>query len=158
LATGYYADRFVRPIGPVGRAGQSLDQVWERRATAYMAISIPDFPNFFMLNGPTGPVGNFSLIDIAEAQWGYIDQLLDLIRNGTVSEISASHAAMDDYEQRRIAAARSTVFASGCSSWYLDAEGVPQCWPWSFDRFFEDMSKPDLGAFDLRNSRVGHQS
>ena len=158
LATGYYADRFVRPIGPVGRAGQSLDQVWERRATAYMAISIPDFPNFFMLNGPTGPVGNFSLIDIAEAQWGYIDQLLDLIRNGTASEISASHAAMEDYEQRRIAAARSTVFASGCSSWYLDAEGVPQCWPWSFDRFFEEMSKPDLGAFDLRDSSVEHRS
>ena len=38
------------------------------------AISLPSFPNLFMLNGPTGPVGNFSLIDIAEAQWGYIDR------------------------------------------------------------------------------------
>lgn len=153
LATGFHADRFVRPLQPVGRAGQDLDQLWERRATAYMAISLPDFPNFFMLNGPTGPVGNFSLIDIAEAQWSYIDQLLDLIRNGTASEVSASHAAMDDYEERRIAAARSTVFASGCSSWYLDAEGVPQCWPWSYDSFFEQMRAPDLAAFDLRNSR-----
>ena len=111
-----------------------------------------------MLNGPTGPVGNFSLIDIAEAQWGYIDQLLDLIRNGTASEVSASQSAMDEYEQRRITAARSTVFASGCLSWYLDAEGVPQCWPWSFDSFFEAMRSPDLGAFDLRNSSAGHGS
>jgi cation diffusion facilitator CzcD-associated flavoprotein CzcO len=155
LATGFHADRFVRPLNPVGRNGRTLDTAWAERATALLAISVPDFPNFFMLNGPTGPVGNFSLIDIAEAQWGYIDQLLDLIRSGTAREICASKAAMDDYEQRRIAAARTTVFASGCSSWYLDAEGVPQCWPWSYDQFFEEMSQPDLGAFDLRKTHEG---
>ena len=153
LATGFHADRFVRPLQPVGRGGLQLSEAWARRSTAYLAISVPDFPNFFMLNGPTGPVGNFSLIDIAEAQWGYIDQLLDLMRKGSASEISASHAAMEDYELRRIAAARSTVFASGCSSWYLDAEGVPQCWPGSFDRFYEEMAKPDFAAFEVRDTR-----
>ena len=70
----------------LGRDGAVLDDVWADGPFAYMAISVPDFPNFFMLNGPTGPVGNFSLIDIAEAQWGYIDQLLDLLRNGSASE------------------------------------------------------------------------
>ena len=27
---------------------------------------MPDFPNLFLLKGPSGPVGNFSLIDSAE--------------------------------------------------------------------------------------------
>ena len=150
LATGFHADRFVRPINIVGRGGVELNTFWERRPTAFLAMTAPDFPNLFFLNGPTGPVGNFSLIDIAEAQWIYIDQLLDLLREGQASEISPTHEAMRDYETRRIAAAKTTIFASGCSSWYLDAEGVPQSWPWTYDKFFEDMRAPDLSAFDLR--------
>ena len=42
-----------------------------------MAIAVPDFPNFFMLNGPNGPVGNFSLIEVAELQMGYVLQLIE---------------------------------------------------------------------------------
>ena len=148
LATGFHADRFVRPAEIIGRDGVSLNTVWDRRPTAFKAISIPEFPNFFMLNGPTGPVGNFSLIEIAEAQWGYVDQLLDTIRQGHA--VSVSLEAMADYEVRRIAAAKTTIFASGCSSWYLDAEGVPQSWPWSYDQFFEEMRGPDMAAYDVR--------
>ena len=150
LATGFHADRFVRPIDIVGRNGRSIEEAWARRPTAYLAITIPDFPNFFLLNGPTGPVGNFSLIEIAEAQWAYIEQLLALLRHGEADAIAPTHEAMADYEKRRIEAAKTTVFASGCSSWYLDDEGVPQCWPWSYDRFFEEMSEPDLEAFEIK--------
>ena len=150
MATGFHADRFIRPTRVVGRGGVELDEAWQRRPTAYLAMTVPDFPNFFMLNGPTGPVGNFSLIDIAEAQWEYIDQLLELLRSASATQISPTHDAMADYERRRIAAAKTTVFATGCSSWYLDDEGIPQSWPWSFDSFFERMKQPDLSAFDIR--------
>ncbi|OAN66663.1 flavin-containing monooxygenase [Sphingomonas sp. TDK1] len=149
-ATGFHADRFVRPINIVGRDGIALNDVWARRPSAFLAISVPDMPNLFMLNGPTGPVGNFSLIEIAEAQWGYIAQLIQRIESGEADEISPTHAAMASYEERRIAAAKTTIFASGCSSWYLDAEGVPQSWPWSYDRFFEEMRAPELSAYDVR--------
>lgn len=150
LATGFRADRFVRPIRLIGRDGTDLDAVWQRRPSAYLAVSIPDFPNLFLLNGPTGPVGNFSLIDIAERQWSYIDQLLDLLRSGTASEISAAHDAMAAYDERRIAAAKRTIFGSGCTSWYLDAEGVPSSWPWSYDAFAEAMARPALTDFEIR--------
>jgi cation diffusion facilitator CzcD-associated flavoprotein CzcO len=148
LATGFHADRFMRPIDIRGRGGVRLHEVWAERPHAYLAISIPDFPNLFMLNGPGGPVGNFSLIDIAERQWGYIAELIALIDRGQCREISPSHAALADYEQRRIAAAKSTIFGSGCSSWYLDATGVPNTWPWTYDAFAEHMAKPDLDHFE----------
>ena len=150
MATGFHADRFIQPTRVAGRDGVELDEAWRRRPTAYEAMTIPDFPNFFMLNGPTGPVGNFSLIDIAEAQWGYIDQLVNLLRTGQASQVSPTHDAMTNYERRRIAAAKTTVFATGCSSWYLDDEGIPQSWPWTFDSFFERMREPDLDAYDIR--------
>jgi cation diffusion facilitator CzcD-associated flavoprotein CzcO len=147
LATGFRADQFMRPMNVVGRGGVKLNDTWARRPCAYLAVSIPDFPNLFLVNGPTGPVGNFSLIDIAERQVGYIGQLVDELHSGRCREISVTQAAMDAYEVRRIAAARGTIFGSGCKSWYLDAEGVPASWPWSYDAFAKAMSAPDLSAY-----------
>jgi len=144
LATGFQADRFIRPAQVIGQGGRTLDAFWQKRPTAYFAVTLPGFPNFFMLNGPTGPVGNFSLIDIAERQWGYIDQLLDVLRRGEARALAPTDEAHADYEERRIAAAKKTIFGSGCQSWYLDAEGIPASWPWSYDAFADAMKRPDL--------------
>lgn len=144
LATGFRADRFIRPASVVGRNGKSLDDAWSLRPTAFNALTLPDFPNFFMLNGPTGPVGNFSLIDIAEAQWKYVDQLIDRLRAGNARAVEPTHEAMADYEEKRIAAAKKTIFGSGCTSWYLDDTGVPASWPWSYQAFVDAMAKPDF--------------
>jgi hypothetical protein len=103
----------------------------------------------FMLNGPNGPVGNFSLIEIAEQQWLYIAQLFDLLRNNKYREISAKHDALAAFDRDRIAAAKTTIFGSGCDSWYLDAEGVPATWPWTRARFAQEMLAPKFEAFEL---------
>jgi cation diffusion facilitator CzcD-associated flavoprotein CzcO len=153
LATGFRVDQFVRPMLVEGQNGQMLDALWEEHPRAYYAVTVPGFPNFFLLNGPTGPVGNFTLIDIAEAQWDYVEQLTDLIRQGKCDFVAPSMAALEDYETRRTEAAKRTVFASGCSSWYLGKDGVPQVWPWSYDYFREVMAKPDLGDYELTQGR-----
>ena len=149
LATGFKVDQFIRPCIVEGVDGQSLDALWKQHPRAYYAVTVPGFPNFFMLNGPTGPVGNFTLIDIAEAQWDYADQLIDLIRQGECAAVAPTMAALEDYEARRTEAAKRTVFASGCNSWYLDKDGVPQVWPWSYDHFREVMARPNLGDYEL---------
>ena len=133
----------------IGAGGRSLDDAWKVRPTAYYAVTLPDFPNLFLLNGPTGPVGNFSLIDIAERQWGYIEQLLAPLREGTAKAVAPKHAALDAYEEKRIAAAKKTIFGSGCKSWYLDDTGVPASWPWSYDAFVDAMANPVSADYEL---------
>ncbi len=150
LATGFRADAFMRPMDIRGRDGVSLDEVWSKRPSAYLSVCIPDFPNLFMLNGPNGPVGNFSLIEVAELQFGYVMQLVERLRSGECHEITARHEAMDEFEEARIEAAKHTVWSTGCQSWYLDDRGIPAAWPWRFERFREVMREPDLSAFDLR--------
>ena len=137
-----------------GRGGASLDDMWAKHATAYNAISLPDFPNFFFLNGPTGPVGNFSLIDVAERQWGYIEQLLDKVTSGECAEICVTPDAMARYDDARTEAAKGTIFASGCSSWYLGKDGVPMTWPWSYGHFADVMAKPDFDDFEMVKAEV----
>jgi len=149
LATGFKVDAFMRPMEVVGRHGTTLEQAWDPRPVAYLSISIPDFPNFFMLNGPNGPVGNFSLIEVAELQLPYILQLVDLLASGRCRQVSATPRALEDFERRREEAARHTVWVTGCRSWYLDVRGLPAVWPWSFGHFRRMMEAPDLAAYEL---------
>ena len=132
----------------IGRDGVALEEVWKDRPVAYMAISVPEFPNFLMLNGPNGPVGNISLIDVAEQQFTYIMQRVEEVRSGCCTEISASQAAMDHFDADRTEAAKKTIWHSGCNSWYLDAPGVPAVWPWTVERLKEDMAKPQLDDYE----------
>ena len=150
LATGFDTHAFMRPMTVIGRDGETLAQVWAARPNAYMSISIPGFPNFFMLNGPNGPVGNFSLIEVAELQFDYIMQLVEPLRSGGYHEVSATRDAMEEHEAARVKAAENTVWVTGCRSWYLDDRGIPATWPWSFDRFRAEMQAPNEAAFEYR--------
>ncbi len=150
LATGFRVDRFMRPMNVIGRNGTPLEDVWKEGPYAYMAISIPEFPNLFMLNGPNGPVGNFSLIDVAELQFSYIMQLVEQVRSGSCSEISASQVAMERFDAERKEATKKTIWRSGCNSWYLDAEGVPAVWPWTVDRLRVELAKPRRDDYELK--------
>ncbi len=148
LATGFHPDTFMRPMAFTGRDGVTLESLWSDHPKAYLAITLPDFPNFFMLNGPNGPVGNFSLIDIAEHQWHYISQLLEKIDGDDCDEVSPSHDALTHYEEERIAAAKQTVwYRGGCDSWYLGKDGIPASWPWNYSRFVQEMKAPDWQKF-----------
>jgi cation diffusion facilitator CzcD-associated flavoprotein CzcO len=149
LATGFRVDRFLRPIEVTGRNGLTLEQAWAQRPSAYLAIAIPGFPNLFMLNGPNGPVGNFSLIEVAELQFAYLMQLVEHIRTGRCREVSVRPEAAARFEEVRTEATKKTVWRSGCRSWYLDDRGVPASWPWSFHRFREEMAAPKLADFEL---------
>ena len=148
LATGFRVDRFVRPTRVLGMNGLDLNDVWSSHPTAYLSESVPGFPNFFMLNGPNGPVGNFSLIDVAEIQMNYVMQLIEEIRRRPSGGFAATREATDEFERARREAARTTIWMSGCKSWYLDADGVPATWPWTFDHFRKTLSSPDLQHFE----------
>ena len=126
-----------------------MEEAWADGPVAYLSFSMPDFPNLFMLNGPNGPVGNFSLIQVAELQMNYIMQLVARLQSGESTEIHATELAMREHEESRIEAAQSTVWVTGCNSWYLDERGVPAAWPWKFGRFREVMATPDLEAYSL---------
>jgi cation diffusion facilitator CzcD-associated flavoprotein CzcO len=148
LATGFRTDRFIRPTAVIGRDGLELSELWSKRPSAYYSVAIPQVPNFFLLNGPNSPVGNFSLIEVAELQMDYILQLVELLRTGGCRSLAPSESAAAHFEQVRSAATRNTVWTTGCRSWYLDDRGIPASWPWTMARFRSEMRAPDLSAFE----------
>ncbi len=149
LATGFKPDRFVRPTRVTGVDGVDLDDAWRTRPTAYLSVSVPGFPNLFLLNGPNGPVGNFSLIEVAEMQMAYVMQLVDVLAADRARAIAATAEATAALEAERREAAMRTIWVTGCRSWYLDDEGIPASWTFTFERFVDEMRAPKLEHYTL---------
>jgi len=149
LATGFHAHRFMQPMAVTGRNGLTLEQAWADAALAHRAVALPDFPNFFMLCGPNSPIGNFSVILISEIQLAYVTRLIERLRRGDCRALVPRAAATADFNAAVREAMKGTVWVSGCRSWYLDRHGNPAMWPWSFERFVDDMQAPDWSEYEL---------
>lgn len=148
-ATGFDAHRFIRGMQITGDNGQSIDDVWCEATTAHRSMTVPGFPNFFMMVGPNSPIGNFSLIMVAEQQIQHILKLIEPIRQGRCTSLQPSGDACATFNEKVRAAMGNTVWVSGCSSWYLDQNGNPILWPWTLERFVEDMHEPIFDEYVL---------
>jgi S-formylglutathione hydrolase FrmB len=40
-----------------------------------------------------------------------------------------------------------TVWVGGCQSWYLDADGDPAMWPYSWEQWVKELEEPVLDDF-----------
>jgi cation diffusion facilitator CzcD-associated flavoprotein CzcO len=149
LATGFDGHRFMRDIDIRGQGGVKLDDAWSQSLEAHRCLAVPGFPNFFMLIGPNSPIGNFSLILIAEMQVDYILKLIERIRAGACRALAPSAEATRRFNAEIRDAMKHTVWVSGCRSWYLDKNGTPITWPWSFERFKDDMREPRWAEYEL---------
>ncbi len=123
LATGFTATEFLAPMKIFGRGGVELTDMWHDGAVTHLGITVPRFPNLFLLVGPNTGLGHNSIIFMMEAQYHHVLGAVDrLMRRGAATiEVRADVARRSYAEvQQRM---RSTVWASGCHSWYLSADG-----------------------------------
>lgn len=149
LATGFDTHRFVRPMNVVGRDGRSLDDAWAHANEGYLGITIPGFPNWFMLGGPNSPIGNFSWLMTSENQLNYAMRLIDYLRSGNVTEIAPKPSAVRAFNDAVKAKMPDTIWATGCNSWYIDKNGNVASWPWTYEKFENDMREPILDDFEI---------
>jgi cation diffusion facilitator CzcD-associated flavoprotein CzcO len=63
MATGFKANVYLSQLEVRGRGGVELHDAWAGEPAAFLGISVPGFPNFFMLYGPNtnSPVTLFML-------------------------------------------------------------------------------------------------
>ena len=149
FATGFDSHAFLRPMELVGEEGYTLEEAWSRDPRAYQTVALPRFPNFFLLVGPHSPYGNQSVIMISETQVAYVMQWIRLWARGEVDRMAPRAEAMDRFNADVRAAMPATIWVTGCNSWYLDSEGVPELWPWRQSRHRELLRAPALEDFEI---------
>ena len=52
LATGFQPTNYLARIEIVGRDGRTLREYWDGEPRAFLGITVPNFPNFYILYGP----------------------------------------------------------------------------------------------------------
>jgi cation diffusion facilitator CzcD-associated flavoprotein CzcO len=129
--TGFKTVEAVAELNVAGRDGVKLQDVWRGGIEAYHGVTVAGFPNFFLLLGPNTGLGHNSVVFMIESQVKHVLSCLRLLarRGGATIEVrAAAQRRFNDGIQRRL---RGAVWSEGgCTSWYLDAEGVNRAlWP-----------------------------
>ena len=100
-ATGFHHARTLWPMRIVGRDGVVLDDVWGERPAAYLGMTVPSFPNLFMMYGPgTHLAHGASLIFNSECQMHYIGQCLDELAVGGHRSMEVLPERLEDWHRR----------------------------------------------------------
>ena len=150
LATGFDPTAFILPTRVTGENGVDLAATWNGAPRAHRAVAVPGFPNFWMIEGPTGPVGNLSLITISEHQVDYIIAMLERMKQDGLAAIAARQDACERYNAEMGEAIKDTVWMTGgCDSWYFDASGKPNLYPWFPARYLREMHNPVFEEYEL---------
>ncbi|MCB1258295.1 MAG: NAD(P)/FAD-dependent oxidoreductase [Microthrixaceae bacterium] len=130
FGTGFRTTEFLTPLKVAGRGGVELNDVWSDGARAMFGLSVPSFPNFFMLYGPNTNLGHNSILFMVEQQVGYILQLIDMMVLDGVVSVDATAEAMERFDTEIQDATRRTVWDEDCSSWYKNETGrITNNWP-----------------------------
>jgi cation diffusion facilitator CzcD-associated flavoprotein CzcO len=136
LGTGFHATEFLVPMQVTGRDGRDLHEQWGDAARAHLGMTVPGFPNLFLLYGPNTNLGHNSIIFMIESQLRYLVAAVDHLRARPLIslEVRADVAAGHDAQVQDELA--STVWNAGCSSWYRTAAGrVTNNWPGAAFRY-----------------------
>lgn len=149
--TGFHASDFLRTFKVYGAEGRELhSDVWKGDARAYLGMTLPDFPNFFILYGPnTNIVVNGSIIFFSECSVRYVVGCLEMLAKEKLHSISVRpevfarfNAEVDEGNSKMAWGAK------GVNSWYKNATGrVSQNWPFPLVDYWNATLKPNLADF-----------
>ena len=134
FATGFQAARMLGPIEIYGRAGKRLRDLWgEDDPRAYLGITVPDYPNLFIIYGPnTNLAHGGSAIFHSECQIHYaMAGIRELVESGARS-IECRREPFEAYQVKVDAALSKMVWSHpAMTNWYKNKRGrVVMNSPW----------------------------
>jgi cation diffusion facilitator CzcD-associated flavoprotein CzcO len=150
LATGFASHDFVAPMEITGRDGRTLAEEWGVVPRAYLGLSVPSFPNMFLLYGPNTNGGTGSVVNTLECGIGHVLAALREMERSQARRIEVTRRAAEDFDRELREALANTVWHSGCTNWYVDENGNdPSNWPWLWSTYRRRTARLDPGAYEL---------
>ncbi|WP_161600632.1 flavin-containing monooxygenase [Mycolicibacterium hodleri] len=122
FATGFETTQFLSSVVIRGRDGRTLQEHWTDRAGAYLGLSVPDFPNMFLMWGPNTNLGAGSIVYMMEAQADHVIAAADILSTQPGSTVEISTAAYREFLDE-IRTRQSRTIWAGCRNWYHDDRG-----------------------------------
>ncbi len=153
VATGFKVTEMAARLDITGRGGKNLRDKWTGdNPTAYLGLTVPDFPNLFCMLGPnTGPAHGGSVIFQSECQSRYISAcLVEMIERG-LAAIDVRQEMHDDYVRKVDAEHEAMIWTHpGMTTYYRNKSGrVFSAMPWRFVDYWAMTHDADLNRYHL---------
>jgi cation diffusion facilitator CzcD-associated flavoprotein CzcO len=148
-ATGFRVIDSATELNVTGRGGRKLADVWQDAVEAYRGITVPGFPNFYLLLGPNTGLGHTSVVFMIESQIKHVLSCLRLGHSDGVVEVrEEASRAYNDGLQRRLG--KAVWSAGGCRSWYQDDTGINRAlWPGFSFEYWARTRRARRGAYQI---------
>jgi 4-hydroxyacetophenone monooxygenase len=155
-ATGFRHTEVLWPLKVLGRNGIDLRSLWGQRPYAYLGITIPGFPNFFMLYGPGAHLAHGgSLIFNSELQMRYINSCLARLVQDNLHSIEPTFEAAVEWHRRTQAEIKQMVWSHPAvkHSYFKNADGeIHTVSPWRLNEYWAAVREPDWSQFVVRRA------
>lgn len=155
--TGFKVDQPLGDMRISGLNGQDLAELWGTRPRAWLGITVPGFPNAFLLLGPNTALGHNSVVVMIEAQIHYVLQAIRATSShGERAWIDVGQSHLDEFLAWVDSRHEGQVWASGCNSWYLSSEGENfTIWPGSTVRYLAKTRRFDMTRYTVGGTAAG---
>ncbi|WP_169806964.1 flavin-containing monooxygenase [Actinomadura macra] len=131
MATGFQATNFLASLDVRGIGGVAIHDTWKNDPKAFLGITVPGYPNFFMLYGPNTN-GGFSIIAQLERQAEVAARLVARMRRRRLRAVDTRPAAAERWVRwvDRQLARHASAMEANCTNYYHSETGrnVTQ-WP-----------------------------
>lgn len=154
LATGFLSSRQPYARKVFGVDGVQLAEKWHDGMYAHNSVSVPGFPNMFILNGPNSGLGHNSAIVMIETQIEYLIRAVTFTLRDDVSSLQVKQDAAQKFRDMIEHLSEDTVWLKGgCeTSWYKDSDSgkLTLLWPGLAMSFRQELQHFRLLDFEVK--------
>ncbi len=160
-AVGFQTEKYIWPTQYFGLGGVTLEDVWTAQgAQAHLGMTVPGFPNMFMLYGPNSqPVASGAGLPVWFEVWtGYIAEcIVGMLEKGRASMVIRKDA-FDEYNEQLHEEAKKLIYLMPNSAmeknYYVNEFGRLQMnAPWNGEKYYELCEKPDESHYDFTDAQ-----
>lgn len=148
LATGFRTTEFLEPIVVEGLRGRVLGDVWKNGAEAYLGMTVPGFPNFFMMYGPNTNLGHNSILFMIECQTRYIIECVRAISDPGTKYLDLHPDVARAFNRELHRHLQGSAWAQTARTWYKNREGkIVNNWGRTTTRYWWRTRRVDFTDF-----------
>lgn len=160
-AVGFQTEKYIWPTQYFGLGGVTLEDVWTAQgAQAHLGMTVPGFPNMFMLYGPNSqPAASGAGLPVWFEVWtGYIAEcIVGMLEKGRASMVIRKDA-FDEYNEQLHEEAKKLIYLMPNSAmeknYYVNEFGRLQMnAPWNGEKYYELCEKPDESHYDFTDAK-----
>ncbi|KAF5692407.1 monooxygenase [Fusarium denticulatum] len=135
-----------------GIDGVTMKDEWSDSPNIHLGITGPKFPNYFVINGPTGNWGQGCVLPPHEVQIEYAMQCCVKIQNEGIKAMEVKQLPTTQWNEHLDNwHTKYSVWAGDCRSWYKAnrTDGRVYIWPGSMLHLLKTMKTPRFEDFNI---------